>query len=150
MIKYTSTQVCFREIPDEISLCINISNCPYKCKGCHSPYLQMDCGEILNQDELHKLIERNKGVTCVCFMGRGQDMETINKLALFVKSNGLKVGLYMGDNQIPEEINLLYFNYIKVGPYIQELGALDSPTTNQRMYEIVDGQPVDITKKFWK
>lgn len=110
----------------------------------------MDCGEVLDQDELHKLIEKNKGITCVCFMGRGQDIETINKLILFVKENGLKTGIYIGDKIIPSEINLLYLDYIKIGPYIQELGALDSPTTNQRMYKVIDGHPVDITKKFWK
>ena len=29
MLKYVDTLVTFSEIPDEISLCINVSNCPY-------------------------------------------------------------------------------------------------------------------------
>ena len=39
MIKYLETLVAFAEIPDEITLCINITNCPCNCNGCHSSYL---------------------------------------------------------------------------------------------------------------
>ena len=39
MLKYVDSQITFREIPDEITLCINISNCPFRCKGCHSKEL---------------------------------------------------------------------------------------------------------------
>ena len=52
MIKYKETQVTFSEVPDEISLCINISNCPHRCKGCHSPYLQEDVGYELTPSGL--------------------------------------------------------------------------------------------------
>ena len=47
MLKYVDTLVSFQEVPDEISLCINISNCPCHCDGCHSPYLADDIGEYL-------------------------------------------------------------------------------------------------------
>ena len=39
MLKYLNCQVTFAEVPDEISLCINITNCPNRCPGCHSPEL---------------------------------------------------------------------------------------------------------------
>lgn len=39
MLKFTDTQVTFSEIPDQISLCINLSNCPYHCPACHSKEL---------------------------------------------------------------------------------------------------------------
>ena len=29
MLKYVNTEITFAEVPDEISLCINISNCSY-------------------------------------------------------------------------------------------------------------------------
>ena len=29
MLKYVNTLVSFSEVPDEISLCIGVSNCPY-------------------------------------------------------------------------------------------------------------------------
>ena len=39
---------------------------------------------------------------------------------------------------------------IKLGPYIEELGPLNSKTTNQRFYKIEEGKLVDITNLFWK
>ena len=52
MLKYVDTKVTFAEVPDEISLCINISNCPNHCEGCHSPYLAEDIGTELTKDEI--------------------------------------------------------------------------------------------------
>lgn len=45
----------------------------------------------------------------------------------------LKLALYSGKNSIPQPI-MEYLNYYKVGAYVEELGALDSPFTNQRFY----------------
>lgn len=39
MLKYVDTAIVFSEIPDEVTLAINISGCPNKCKNCHSQYL---------------------------------------------------------------------------------------------------------------
>ena len=69
MIKYVDTLVCFSEVPDEITLAINISGCPIRCSNCHSKYLWEDVGESLNRDSLHNLIEKNKGISCLAFMG---------------------------------------------------------------------------------
>ena len=38
-MKYINTMVTFEEIPDMITLCINIAECPHHCSGCHSPFL---------------------------------------------------------------------------------------------------------------
>ena len=51
MLKYHSSYIGFREIPDGITICINISNCPNNCVGCHSPWLL--------KNEGIKLIEPN-------------------------------------------------------------------------------------------
>ena len=58
MLKYHSTYIGFREIPDEISLCINLTNCPNNCKGCHSPWLLEDIGIPLTYNEILNLIKR--------------------------------------------------------------------------------------------
>ena len=50
MLKYIDTKVTFAEVPNEISLCINISNCPCNCKGCHSSYLAEDIGNSVFLD----------------------------------------------------------------------------------------------------
>ena len=160
-MKYKDYAVTFREFPDEISLCINISNCPHKCSECHSPELWEDVGIILTQSELSKLIENNKGITCIGFMGGDSNPELINTFAAFIKNNykDLKVGWYSGEVKIRKEIDIKWFDYIKVGPYIKEKGPLDNPNTNQRFYakgkhlHKMDANPemlYDVTYKFWK
>ena len=78
--------------------------------------------------------------------------EEIDYLAECVKNIDppLKVGWYWGGNDIPKEINTQWFDYIKIGSYIKELGGLDNLNTNQRFYHIENGQLVDWTYKFWK
>ena len=58
MLKYYNTMVVFREIPDEITLAINITNCPCHCKGCHSQFLWEDTGTPLTFNEVENLIEK--------------------------------------------------------------------------------------------
>ena len=55
-LKYVEHSVTMAEVPLEISLTISISNCVYRCHGCHSQYLQEDVGKPLIPD-LDKLIE---------------------------------------------------------------------------------------------
>ena len=150
-MKYLNTEVTFREFPDEISLCINITNCPFHCKGCHSPELWEDIGIELNKQELARLIESNKGITLVGFMGGVPSL--IHTYARFIKNEypNLKVGWYWGGDSIPNEVRgSLNFDYIKIGPYKEEFGGLDNPNTNQRMYQITRDGLTDITHKFQK
>ena len=156
MLKYHSSYIGFREIPDEISLCINISNCPNNCKGCHSPWLKEDVGEDLNIESLNTLINKNKGVSCICFMGGDQELAEISNLAFAVKLRSdypYKTAWYSGRQHIPNELNINAFDYIKVGPYVEELGGLDNINTNQRLYMIHPNyfgiMQIDITNKFW-
>ena len=161
MLKYVDTLVGFAEIPDEITLCINISNCPCQCKGCHSSYLAQDIGERLRYDNLISLIHKNKGITCVAFMGGDADPLSVNAYASIIKEQfpNLKVAWYSGRQELSKDIELSNFDFIKIGPYIEELGPLNHKTTNQRMYKVAynhydDGtsgyELEDITHKFWK
>lgn len=153
MLKYVNYEVVFAEIPDEISLAINISNCPCNCRGCHSSYLAEDIGSLLTQRILKEIIESNKGITCVCFMGGDLEPHYINTLAKQVKeTTDLKVGWYSGRQELSKDINLKWFDFIKLGPYVEELGPLNNPNTNQIMYKVLyqNGTSVmiDITNKF--
>lgn len=177
MIKYTDTAVTLREIPLEVTLCINISNCPCHCKGCHSSYLAEDIGIELGwydciakkgkSESLHKLILENKGITCVAFMGGDNDPKYINELARRIKENyysdleGIKVAWYSGRQELSSCIDIKNFDYIKLGPYIEERGPLNNPNTNQRLYQVkVRDIPdnygnwvyelEDITNLFWR
>lgn len=151
MLKYKDILVSFQEVPDEISLCINITGCKNACVGCHSPYLAEDVGEELTIEELSRLIMKNKGITCVCLMGGDNDPKQINTLARMVKIlYSYKVAWYSGKQELASEINLNNFDFIKLGPYIEELGPLNNSNTNQRFYQVIDDELVDITYKFWK
>lgn len=150
MLKYVDTKVTFAEVPNEISLCINISNCPCNCKGCHSSYLAEDIGNELNSNSIKELINNNYGITCICFMGGDSNPLEIDALAHFIKIYfHIKVAWYSGRQELSKEINLNNFNFIKLGPYIEELGPLNSKTTNQRFYRIKENKLVDITNLFW-
>lgn len=157
MLKYLNTQVTFAEVPDEITLCINITGCKNGCKNCHSSYLAEDIGNPLNKTVLSKLLEDNKGISCVSFMGGDRDTIHIVALASWVKTHtNLKVAWYSGRQEISDIVarQLRWFDYIKPGPYIEEFGPLNSKTTNQRMYKVIEQNGnyglVDITNKFWK
>ena len=87
MLKYVDTKVVFSEIPDEITLAINLSNCPCHCPGCHSSYLAEDIGKVLTYYRIEKLLEQNKGVTAICFMGGDNDPKLINHYAYLIKKS---------------------------------------------------------------
>lgn len=137
MLKYINTAIVMAEVPDEISLAINISGCPHKCEGCHSPWLWEDKGEPLNQDTFMGLMEENKGVSCILFMGGDNDVQSLLYLAYLAKLRGFKVAWYSGLEKFPfDDENLEYFNYLKFGPYIKERGGLDNPNTNQVFFKV--------------
>nr|DAG91492.1 MAG TPA: anaerobic ribonucleoside-triphosphate reductase activating protein [Crassvirales sp.] len=152
MLKYVDTKVVFAEIPDEITLAINISGCPCNCKGCHSSYLAEDIGEPLDLQHLTNLIDSNKGITCVGLMGGDANPSEVDDIAQDIKEYypELKVGWYSGRQELSKDIELSNFDYIKLGPYIEEFGPLNSKTTNQRFYKINGKELIDITSRFWK
>ena len=150
-MKFIDVKEVFAEIPDEITLAISISGCPIRCKGCHSQYLWADAGEELNTEVLSNMLGTHFGVTCVCFMGGDQDPAEVNRLAHWVKSNSkVKTAWYSGRTEISDKVELDNLDYIKVGPYDENCGPLNTRTTNQRMYRVEHGQIEDITQRFWK
>lgn len=150
MLKYLTYDVVFQEVPDEVSLAISITNCPHRCPGCHSQHLHLDIGTPLTPDVLRRMVYQYQDyVTCICLMGGDQDVPAIVEAARIIhECSSLKVAWYSGGEQMPPSIHL--FQYVKLGPYRADLGGLKSPTTNQRMYRIVNGMMDDITSRFWQ
>ena len=147
-LKYLSYSVVLQEVPDEISLAINISDCPYKCKGCHSKELWEYNGSYLI-DDIDILLDKYDGlISCVCFMGGDQNEEDLIVCLDRVRNRNLKSCLYTGNNSIKnlscKVISKL--DYIKIGRYIEELGGLNCKTTNQKMYNLKTGKEI----KFYK
>ena len=154
MLKYVNTGIVFQEIPDEVTLAINISNCPCHCPGCHSHYLWEDIGMPLDTDAIDAFVEEyGTDITCISFMGGDNDPYDVANLAMHVKNkyNTIKTAWYSGRNELPEAFHAETFDYIKTGRYDEKLGALDSLTTNQRMVKrLADGRVKDITSRFQK
>lgn len=138
MLKYTDANIVFREIPGEVSLAIDISGCPNRCPGCHSKWLQEDIGVELDSFELRRLLNRNQGITCVCFMGGDNSIEDLKELigAAIRGNKMLKIAWYSG-SPFTEDTDLLnMLDYYKCGPYDSTKGPLSSLTTNQKFYKI--------------
>ncbi len=154
MLKYVNTGIVFQEIPDEVTLAINISNCPCRCPGCHSRYLWEDIGLPLDTAAIDAFVEQyGTDITCIAFMGGDGDPRGVGQLAEYIHEEHpqFHVAWYSGRIRIPSVVSVTDFDYIKIGPYIRHLGPLKEPTTNQRLYRIQpDGQMVDITERFWR
>ena len=154
MLKYVNTGIVFQEIPDEVTLAINISKCPCHCPGCHSKYLWEDIGLPLNVEAIDDFVEAyGTDITCIAFMGGDADAKGVAMLAQYIREEhpNFKVAWYSGRLRIPASVDKSIFDYIKIGPYIRHLGPLKQPTTNQRLYrQRDDGSFEDITYRFWK
>lgn len=163
MLKYVDSKVTFSEVPEEVSLCITLSGCPNRCNNCHSPELRESIGIALSDKRLKKLIEDNRGITCVCLLGGNGNEGWVLHTARYIKEYfpTLKVAWYSGNEGIHPCIglNIHNFDYIKLGPYIEERGPLTSKTTNQKFFKVklvpTNGDSYyleleDITYKFWK
>ena len=149
MLKYVNTGIVFQEIPDEVTLAMNISNCPCHCPGCHSHYLWEDIGLPLDTNTIDNFVQKyGQEITCFAFMGGDGDPKGVSMLAQYIHEEypQYRVAWYSG-----RIVNKTDFDYIKVGPYIRHLGPLKQSTTNQRMYrKTPDGTFEDITSRFWK
>lgn len=154
MLKYVNTGIVFQEIPDEVTLAINISNCPCHCPGCHSRYLWEDIGLPLNTDAIDAFVEQyGTDITCISFMGGDADPKGVDLLAQYIHEEHpqFKVAWYSGKTVISSLVEKHDFDYIKIGPFIKHLGPLKKPTTNQRLYrQNGQGEFEDITSRFWK
>lgn len=154
MLKYVNTGIVFQEIPDEVTLAINISGCPCRCPGCHSRYLWEDIGLPLDTQAIDDFVEEyGQDITCIAFMGGDGDPVSVNLLAQYIHEEHpeFRVAWYSGRLRIPAQVKKTDFDYIKIGPYIRHLGPLNQPTTNQRLYRMSpDGSMTDITSRFWK
>lgn len=139
LLRYVNYSVVCQEVPNEISLVINITECPHHCDGCHSDYLSESVGNYVN-DDLPKLLEKYDGmITCVCFMGGDQHINNLNEWLCKIKNvYGLKTCVYSGaDNKDIFKDSLEYLDYLKIGHYDKKMGGLDCKDTNQVFYKVI-------------
>ena len=155
MLTYVNHDIVFQEFPDEVTLAINLSRCPNRCPGCHSPYLQQEAGEELTKERLFALMDAYEGeITCIGLMGGDNDPATVCELFNAVRKRNdhkIRTGWYSGARELSPQVaaSLSVFDYVKVGPYCADLGPLSSPTTNQRLFQVKhpENSLTDITER---
>ena len=155
-MKYLYDTITFQEVPDEVSLCIAITGCKVRCFGCHSRELWEDKGIPLTIDELQNLLDKHKGITCLCLFGGEADIDALTELFQYAYKK-VKTAWYCGLDIIPKDkLGIIqYLDFLKLGHYDHDLGGLSSPTTNQKFYHIehlANGEykKEDLTYKFTK
>ena len=102
MLRYADYDIVFQEIPDEVTLAINLSNCPNHCKGCHSAYLMEDVGEPLTEESLSgkSKLPEHFDVSHFQYIKLGPYIESLGGL----KSETTNQRLYHIENGIMEDI----------------------------------------------
>lgn len=156
-LMYKGYSIVFQEVPDEVSLAINISGCQHHCPDCHSKYLWDNDGAKVLAKDIEDILAKYQGlVSCVCFMGGDHNFQELMNLCNMAKASGLKTCLYTGytleEIEAQGWLNPLKesLDYLKTGPFIQAKGGLSSPTTNQKFFKIEEGCLVNITNAFNK
>ena len=149
MLKVYNYDILFQEVPNEVSLVLNISNCPYHCPSCHSKFLWEDVGESLD-DILKDLLDKYKNlITFVCFMGGDQSADELISALNHIKQIGLKTCLYTGCDNLNELTMFFpYLDFLKYGSYRDEFGGLDSENTNQVFLSKKNSEWLDTTFLF--
>ena len=144
MLNYYDYDIYLTEIPHEISLGFSITGCPLRCKGCQWEVLwDRDKGEPLTLDVFSGICSKNREASCILFFGGEWDFHLM-ALLKFAKENHprFNLALYSGQElsffEDTEYMKLL--DYLKVGQYVEELGGLQSPSTNQRLFRLEDGK----------
>lgn len=149
-MKIFNYDVVFREIPDEISLALQISNCKLRCHGCHSQFLWEDVGDELTEEFLQNLMNKYKGmVSTILFMGGEFSQKELIPFVEQAKREGFKTAWYAGLPEVDNDELLSKLDYYKIGPWDERYGPLNKKTTNQRLYKNENGNITDITYKFW-
>ena len=122
-LNYTTEQITFQEVPNEISLSFLIAGCPLKCKGCHSAdswRVTSEANEVNKASETirsktHPINSNTKNqltkeyletrikqyqdmISCVLFLGGEWEIEQLIELLQTVKNTNpsLKTCLYTG------------------------------------------------------
>ncbi len=145
MLNLASYDIFLQEVPGEISLGLSFSGCPSRCPGCHSSELQNpELGSTFGPNELNQLLSTYSLASCVLFFGGDWDVDSLQELMYVAKQHDKKLCLYSGLNKIHEPFVPL-LDYLKLGSYIERLGPLNSPTTNQRLYKKEENNWTDIT-----
>ena len=143
-MKIYKYDIVFQEVPNEISLAFYVCGCPLRCKGCHSTELWSERnGTSLSINFYQELLNRYQDkATCILFLGGEWHPDTLQLYLQIAKGQSFKTALYTGLDDITQNIRA-QLDYLKLGPWIAELGGLSSPTTNQVFWDLRTGRKLN-------
>jgi len=148
MLRVFTQTVVLQETPGHVSLAFAVSGCPGNCPNCSWKQRDLDTQpQELSIDDYEHILDTHVGTaTCVLFLGGDWNSSTPAFLKL-AQDKGFRTCLYTGLDDVGKEFKSC-LDYLKTGAYIDALGGLDSPTTNQRYVDLRTG--ADLTYLFRK
>lgn len=173
-MNYTTEQITFQEVPNEISLSFLIAGCPLKCKGCHSADSWRATSEaseaikskihpinnnVQNQLTTEHLENRIKQyqdmISCVLFLGGEWKIKQLIELLQTVKNTNpsLKTCLYTGLelDEIVELIEQEINEKVEIGwKYIFDNNLLDYLKTGRWIRELGGLDNKKTNQQFYK
>ena len=71
--------------------------------------------------------------------GEYESLSHVERLAIWIKTRWphIKTAWYSGREVLPDNFDMTSLDYLKLGPFIEALGGLKSPKTNQSLYRVV-------------
>ncbi|MFC3152062.1 anaerobic ribonucleoside-triphosphate reductase activating protein [Litoribrevibacter euphylliae] len=137
----SAPDVVFQELPHHISLAFTIHGCPFACAGCHSEHTwDAESGNALTDDAFLAYLSQYQGlISAVVFLGGEWNRQALTNKLKLAKAQGLTTCLYTGGNHVARSLRA-HLDFVKLGPWIETLGGLDSTITNQRFIELKDGE----------
>lgn len=156
-LKYYDYAVVFQEFPDEVTLAVNISNCPGNCGhtdengkfhlDCSEPWLLEDVGVELSNEEIDRLIKEHQDITVFGLMGGDSNHKDCERVANYIHQTypNIKVGMYSGREFLNMDL-LKSLDLYKIGRWIMPKGPVEEwhktnngvlqfPWSNQLLFE---------------
>ncbi len=136
--------VTLSEIPGKTSLVIEFNNCQQRCPGCHSPHLWEKDKEYSLNALLYGIgTLLVSDINCILLMGgtnNGIPLESLRKLVESIYTKwSIPVAIYDGrpetEEQKKEMLSWYGLFWLKTGDYREDLGGIEYPGSNQRLYE---------------
>lgn len=176
-LNYTTEQITFQEVPNEISLSFLIAGCPLRCKGCHSAdsWRATSKANEVNEtvkSKIHPINSNTKNqltkeyletrikqyqdmISCVLFLGGEWEIEKLIELLQTVKNTNpsLKTCLYTGLelDEIVELIEQEINEKVEIGwKYIFDNNLLDYLKTGRWTYELGGLDNKNTNQRFYK
>lgn len=145
-MRVSTINTSFIDHPNATSLIVYMTGCIHNCDGCHNPKLQdPNYGYDVNIQDIVNIYDSRNMCKSIVFSG-GDPLHQYDELlrACKIFKGITNICVYTGEilSNIPKEL----FDYIDIlitEPYRKECGGLSEATTNQKVWDVVNGVPIE-------